>query len=450
MKKIKIAITLFIFFMLLPGLYGCVKGETYTVPNAFITIDINPSIEILTGDDGLVSEVNALNEDAEILLYGTDFTGKSAEEVAEAIIQLGIELGYLDSELENAIIITAEADNNDETSELELRLERRIQRFIARKRIKLEIIKARQAASEDMLQQAEELGISVGKLKLIAIAMSLDEELTLEAAAEMSVRDLTAIVKAARKEIKLYKDELKDSFFALKEELKIRFFQEKVQLINNFIQETEATVFENFVNEAADIDTIKATYEKYALEVLAFKPTEEEIPTNLEELLNRLEQLQNKLRELLDKKHDIINSLDKEKFIEIREQLKQIKNEIKEARPIVKGVKLGHFRFVCSGYIFENKARFINFRELMKIRHNYVLEFETLGIDLDELEDFVLEQISKAIVALKDSLNEEFQEKIEDLRAQAENFKDYLQKENILLREANKMKQQNNKRKGRD
>lgn len=450
MKKTKTLISLFVFFMLFPVLYGCLGDETYTVKNAFITIDINPSIEIITGDDGLVSEVNALNDDAEILLYGTNFSGKGVQEVAEAIMELGTELGYLDSNLENAIIITAAAENNDESSKLELKLERKLQRFASRKKIRLEIIKASHAASEELLQQANELGISVGKLKLITFAIALNENLTLEETAKMSVRDLTAIIKAARKECRLYKEELKDQFFEIKERLKIKLFKEKVRLINNYIQEAEANIFGDFVTDLADVDTIKATYQKYSLGVLTFILTEEEVPANLEDVLTQMEKLQEIFKELLEKKDELINNWDDEAFKEIKEQIKAIKNELKEARQNANGIGLGQFRFNHQGFNFENKPRFQIFRELMKFRERYVEEFQSLGINLDELEDLILEKISEEVQELKNALDEEFQVKKEELKVNADNYKENLEKKNKQMREANKMKNENNKRKGRD
>lgn len=439
MKKINFLILL-LFVTLFPILFGCGKGANYTVPNAFITIDINPSIEIITGKDGLVEEVSALNEDAEILLVGTDFTGKSVEEVSEAIVELANELGYIDSEQDNALIITAEAENADETEELETKLEQRIKRFARRKAIRLAVIKARLAASEELKQQAEELGISVGKLKLISFAMSLDEDLVLEEAADMSVRELLAIIKAARKEYKLYKDELKDTYFDIKEELKIKFFQARVQAINTYLQEATVEDLENFVNEQIDAETIKAIYQNYANEVAAFTPAEDETPANLEDLLAQKEQIREQLKNLLERINGLLSSEDRETLRNLKEQFKEIETEIKEAMGnAYKNIK-EYFRFKYGDFIFENRPRYQNYRDLRKIRSKYVAEFNNFGINLDELEEFVAEKIADQIEDLMETYEQQFEEKKTELQDQAQEYKEYLRKENQVLREANKEK----------
>ena len=48
--------------------------------SGYFIIDINPSVRISYDASGLVTEVSALNEDAEVLLVGTDLTGKTPSE----------------------------------------------------------------------------------------------------------------------------------------------------------------------------------------------------------------------------------------------------------------------------------------------------------------------------------------------------------------------------------
>jgi MoaA/NifB/PqqE/SkfB family radical SAM enzyme len=125
MKKTIFGILL--MFVLFVGLYGCASTEKgYKVDNAYVTLDINPSVEIITGENGLVVEVNALNDDAQVLLVDTNFTGKTVDETVEAIVALAKELGYLDVNEENAIVVTAEAENANDTEELENKINERI------------------------------------------------------------------------------------------------------------------------------------------------------------------------------------------------------------------------------------------------------------------------------------------------------------------------------------
>ncbi|MBR2918636.1 MAG: hypothetical protein IKC29_01080 [Clostridia bacterium] len=61
----------------------------------YMSIDINPSFGIEVDEDGVVVSVEALNEDAVIVLLDTDLVGKTVEEVFTTIVSLAEELGYL-------------------------------------------------------------------------------------------------------------------------------------------------------------------------------------------------------------------------------------------------------------------------------------------------------------------------------------------------------------------
>lgn len=69
-------------------------GEAVPAPT-YMSIDINPSFGIEVDEDGVVVSVEALNEDAVIVLLDTDLVGKTVEEVFTTIVSLAEELGYL-------------------------------------------------------------------------------------------------------------------------------------------------------------------------------------------------------------------------------------------------------------------------------------------------------------------------------------------------------------------
>lgn len=97
--KIKLLCALLCMMMLLATLplTGCEQApatpEEGTVTR--MTVDINPSVEFLVDDQGLVISATALNDDGSILIAGEAFIGKTPEEAAEMIIALATETGYL-------------------------------------------------------------------------------------------------------------------------------------------------------------------------------------------------------------------------------------------------------------------------------------------------------------------------------------------------------------------
>ncbi len=60
-----------------------------------MTVDINPSVELMVDEENKVISVTALNDDAAILIVGETFVGKSAEDAVELIVTLASDTGYL-------------------------------------------------------------------------------------------------------------------------------------------------------------------------------------------------------------------------------------------------------------------------------------------------------------------------------------------------------------------
>lgn len=60
-----------------------------------ITIDMNPSVELLVNDQGKVSSAVGLNDDGALLVAGEELVGKTADEALEIVITVAADTGYL-------------------------------------------------------------------------------------------------------------------------------------------------------------------------------------------------------------------------------------------------------------------------------------------------------------------------------------------------------------------
>lgn len=60
-----------------------------------LTVDINPSIELMVDDENMVVSATALNDDGSILIAGEALVGKTPEEAVELVVSLAAETGYL-------------------------------------------------------------------------------------------------------------------------------------------------------------------------------------------------------------------------------------------------------------------------------------------------------------------------------------------------------------------
>lgn len=80
---------------------------------AIVNLDVNPSIQLVVDAQNKVVSVNALNEDAQVLLYGeVSFEGKDVEQVIETISSLAVEYGYLSEE--NKVVQTSVSSDNED------------------------------------------------------------------------------------------------------------------------------------------------------------------------------------------------------------------------------------------------------------------------------------------------------------------------------------------------
>ena len=195
MKKTPILIIVLLFVLV--GLVACKENSSsqrFLIKDAYITIDINPSIEIITGEDGYIVQVNPLNQEAEVLLSGSNFVSKTINEAIDEIIKLAADLGYLDFTVENAILVTTLVDNPDEEDSLQAIIKKRIEAYIKDSKMRINIYRTKLENEEGLNEISEQYNISLGKAKLITYAMTFDNTLSYEVAALMNMRELNQII----------------------------------------------------------------------------------------------------------------------------------------------------------------------------------------------------------------------------------------------------------------
>ena len=290
MKSNKSGVVLILLLVLGVVFVGCTSSEQdkYSlekVSNSYITLDINPSIEIITDESGLVEQVNGLNDDAIKLLVDQDFKGQTVEATLDAILELAIEFGYIDFDLENAVLITVGAETDEETEELETKVSEKVKAFIENRKMKIEVLKASLGATEGIKAIAEEYNISVGKVKIITYAMAMDSELTLEAAANMPIRELNKIIKEGRDEVReFYTEEVRNTYFTSKQQIKLEAEFAIKELLNTKIQAATDDVFADLLKDnTVTAEQVKELYQEYYDAILSTKsPADEEVEEELE------------------------------------------------------------------------------------------------------------------------------------------------------------------------
>lgn len=109
-KRILASICALIIALTCAVFTGC---QTPDQSRAVVNVDVNPSIQFVVDAQNKVVSVNALNEDAQVLLYGeASFEGKDIEQAIETITSLAVEYGYLDEQ--NKVVQTSVSSDNED------------------------------------------------------------------------------------------------------------------------------------------------------------------------------------------------------------------------------------------------------------------------------------------------------------------------------------------------
>ena len=162
---------------------------------AYLTVDINPSLEFLLEDDKVVS-VKAGNEDGATLISGEIFVGLTSEECVKKVVELAEDTGYLNDDNADVDIAVA-ADEEDVRIEIEARAKKGAEAgsIIAKVNIGARAQDVREV--KKLLEENAEAykSLTPVKYRLITAVMQFDDTMTYEKGAEMSIKELKELLE---------------------------------------------------------------------------------------------------------------------------------------------------------------------------------------------------------------------------------------------------------------
>ena len=175
---------------------------------AFVSLDINPDIELIVDSDRKVIDFYAANNDAKVMLHGEDLKGMTLDAAISEVAKLSIDLGYMDDDnkvLEYTISsnmsskkigmiessINGSFDKEAKKANLDIKCKMEPSFTLERKLLDL---KERYKENKDI--QA----LTFEKYKLVLAAMATDFTLKLEDAVKMDEMELIQIIEDGRDE----------------------------------------------------------------------------------------------------------------------------------------------------------------------------------------------------------------------------------------------------------
>ena len=128
---------------------------------AYISIDINPSVELGVNRYGNVLSVECMNSDAEDMIEANELKSMKIERAVEIITQRAIDKGYIKPDVDNNILITLSYSGNTFITDRMDKLVRSSKAVIERKQLKSNI-EAIHAHDNERIQ-ARQMGLTTGK-----------------------------------------------------------------------------------------------------------------------------------------------------------------------------------------------------------------------------------------------------------------------------------------------
>ena len=184
MKK-KIALALVACTVLSSG--GGAYAYT-TAPVAYVSMDINASVELGVNVFDKVVSVEAYNDDGKKIIEGIDLRNYPIGNAISKLVSNAISEGYIKEDGSSAIEITTSTDKEKIASKLEESLKEAADETLSNNDVEADIeTKDVALARRD---EARKLGITPGKLNLIQKLQELDANITVEDYKDRSVKEI--------------------------------------------------------------------------------------------------------------------------------------------------------------------------------------------------------------------------------------------------------------------
>ena len=210
MKKTIVAILVVVMVVgIVFSFTGCKDKDP--VATSYVSMDINPSVELVLDENDNVISYSCENEDALLMLYGENIIGLNIEKASEKIIDLAIEFGYLTEDNCGVQVNVASDKSKVETNILDKigvvveKAEGKLTFEVNYNRegsfvLNYELAKLKEKHPDEAAYQ----NLTAGKLEVINSALACDWTLTMDEAVTMSTSELLAIVNNAYSQLENY------------------------------------------------------------------------------------------------------------------------------------------------------------------------------------------------------------------------------------------------------
>jgi len=215
MKKL---ITVALLMAVLFSMAACTSDNTSE--NTYLSIDINPAMEMIVNQEENVVSYALRNEAAEIVAAGLQLKDMNYEEALQLYLNAAIQTGYIDTERnDNAVAIQACHSSDDDANQFQVQVENQLQTYFDENKLGAVILN--QSEIYTAIQELVDLyDISFGFAKLVSAYVAADETHTIDDALEMTSAELiNALGVLQDAYLEQYKNQREVGAQAIKDEL---------------------------------------------------------------------------------------------------------------------------------------------------------------------------------------------------------------------------------------
>lgn len=170
-------------------------------PVAYVSMDINPSVELGVNAFEKVVSVEAYNEDGEKILEGTNLINANVSDAVGTVISNAISDGYITKDVTTTaaveVEITTSTDKENVATKLNESLKEVADATLDNNNVDVEVETKNVALARR--DEARKLGITPGKLNLIQKLQELDSTIDVEDYKDSSVKEIQKKTKELRK-----------------------------------------------------------------------------------------------------------------------------------------------------------------------------------------------------------------------------------------------------------
>ncbi|MFH0767266.1 MAG: hypothetical protein ABII85_05315 [Bacillota bacterium] len=215
MKKL---MTFALFMVMLISLAACTDDSADE--NTYLSVEINPAMEMIINKAENVVSYSLQNEAAEIVAAGLDLVGMNYEEALHLYLNAAVDTGYIDIERnDNAVALMAGSSKDDDANAFQLQVETKLQTFFQENAIGAVVLNQGEV-NEDLQELVDLYDISIGFAKLVDAYVSADETHTIEEALLMTPAEIMeALVDVQDAYMAQYRNQRQLEAQAVKDEL---------------------------------------------------------------------------------------------------------------------------------------------------------------------------------------------------------------------------------------